>query len=83
MIYHILHLRVKNLLNELWGENINDDLKSKILKEKDHQHSGKMNMWDQVSKKIKQSRLDELVQSAKKGNILEANGSKDPHLRKK
>ena len=31
----ILRLRVKNLLNEIWGENIDDNLKSKILKEKD------------------------------------------------
>lgn len=90
---HILHLRVKNLLNELWGENINDDLKSKILKEKDPglalilaMRYLERNMWDQVSKKVQQSRLDELVQSAKKGNILAKLmevADTDPHLRKK
>ena len=74
---HILRLRVKNLLNEIWGDNIDDDLKSKILKEKDPEVAlilamryFEQTLWKRVSKKIDEKELDTLKASAKKGKIL-------------
>ena len=73
----ILHLRVKNLLNEIWGENIDDDMKAKILKEKDPEVALILAMrylehllWKIVSRKISKNKMDKLKASAKKGNIL-------------
>ena len=73
----ILGLRVKNLLNELWGDSINDDFKSKILKEKDPglalilaMRYLESNMWKLVKKTVDKDRLENLESSAKEGNIL-------------
>ncbi len=74
---HILRLRVKNLLNEIWGDNIDDDLKSKILKEKDPEVALILAMryfeqllWNRVAKKLDTNELKTLKSAAKKGNIL-------------
>ena len=73
----ILGLRVKNLLNELWGDSIDDDFKSKILKEKDPglalilaMRYLESNMWKLVRKTVDKDRLENLESSAKEGNIL-------------
>ena len=73
----ILRLRVKNLLNEIWGENIDDNLKSKILKEKDPEVALILAMryfehllWKIVSKKLSKNNMDNLKASAKEGKIL-------------
>ena len=73
----ILRMRVKNLLNEIWGDNIDDDLKSKILKEKDPEVALILAMryfehllWKKVSKKLDRDKIDKLKTSVKTGNIL-------------
>jgi len=73
----ILRMRVKNLLNEIWGDNIDDDLKSKILKEKDPEVALILAMryfehllWKKVSKKLDSDKIDKLKTSVKTGNIL-------------
>lgn len=73
----ILSLRVKNLLNELWGDSIDDDLKSKILKEKDPglalilaMRYLESNMWESVRKTVDKDQLEKLKYSTKEGNIL-------------
>ena len=73
----ILGLRVKNLLNELWGDSIDDEVKSKILKEKDPglalilaMRYLESNMWKLVRRTVDKDRLENLESSAKEGNIL-------------
>ena len=74
---HILRIRVKNLLDEIWGDNIDDDLKSRILKEKDPEvalilamRHFEQSLWASVAKKVGRAKMDEIKLSAKKGNIL-------------
>ena len=74
---NILRLRVKNLLDEIWGENISDDLKANILKEKDPEVAlilamryFEQSLWISVSKKLDSRKFAEIKSSAKKGNIL-------------
>jgi len=73
----ILRMRVKNLLDEIWGDNIDDGLKSKILKEKDPEVAlilamryFEQSLWASVSRKVDNNKLKEIISSAKKGNIL-------------
>ena len=73
----ILSLRAKNLLNELWGDSIDDDLKSKILKEKDPglalilaMRYLESSMWELVRKTVDKDRIEKLESSTKEGNIL-------------
>ena len=61
----ILRIRVKNLLNEIWGDNIDDDLKSKILKEKDPEVAlilamryFELLLWKKISKKLNNEKLN-------------------------
>ena len=90
---NILRLRVKNLLDEIWGENISDDLKANILKEKDPEVAlilamryFEQSLWVSLSKTVDSSKLNEIKTSTKKGNILikllEA-ANADPNLMKK
>jgi hypothetical protein len=90
---NILRLRVGNLLDEIWGENISDDLKANILKEKDPEVAlilamryFEQSLWVSVSKTVDSSKLDEIKASTKKGNILikllEA-ANAEPYLMKK
>ena len=72
-----MHLRVKNLLNEIWGENIDDDMKAKILKEKDPEVALILAMrylehqlWKRADQRLNKNEMDTLKASAKKGNIL-------------
>ena len=73
----ILRMRVKNLMDEIWGDNIDDDLKSKILKEKDPEVAlilamryFEKSLWASVSRKVDNNKLKEIKSSAKKGNII-------------
>jgi hypothetical protein len=73
----ILRIRVKNLLDEIWGDNIDDNLKSKILKEKDPEVALILAMryfehllWKMVSNKLDKNELAKLKTDVKKGQIL-------------
>ena len=73
----ILRLRVKNLLDEIWGDNIDDDLKAKILKEKDPEVAIILAMryfehklWKKVLKKSGRKKIDVLKSTVKEGNTL-------------